>query len=103
VKVTVQVQITPTQPTVGYFLQLTRDLGGAFFGAQVFVVSTDNDSADGLGPSAWATLEGIDTVTPGSSHSWGVLITGAVNEGGIQETSSVDVSRLCVIIEDIAP
>jgi hypothetical protein len=99
VKVTVQVQITPTQPTAGYILELARDFSLAF-GAEIFVVSTPNDSADGLGPSAWATLVGIDTVTPGSSHSWGVLVTGIA---GATQMSSIDVGRLCVTVEDIAP
>jgi hypothetical protein len=102
VKVTVQFQAA-ANPTAEYTVDLVRDGSIVPFGAESQLVSTEAASGDGHGPSLASTLVGIDTVTPGSTHTWGVQISGAFNEGGSPETSVIDVGRACVIVEDVAP
>lgn len=101
VKVTVQFQADANEEA-GYTVDLVRDGEIVPFGAEARMVSTNNASGDGLGPSLFGTFVGVDEVDPGSAHSWGVQIRGATNEGGGPEVSIVSPGRACIIVEDVA-
>lgn len=104
VKVTVQLQAEPNPNAVAsYTVDFVRDGAIVPFGAEARLVSTTAAVGDGLGPTLSGTFVGIDTVAPGSTHSWGIQVQGTFNEGGAPETSLVNIGRACIIVEDIVP
>ena len=103
-KVKVTVVIGSLQSTVGasagFLVQGERDSAAVLFGAKLFLIS-QTDSADGLGDRANGTFVGIDSVAPGSTHTWGVQVVGEVNEGGGHNTSFVTENFASVTVEDV--